>query len=171
MNHITFGAWLVSLAWAAAPATARAADALYARLGGQDGVNAIAATLIDRAAADPLTGPNFVDSKLDRIKQLLGEQLCELAGGPCVYSGDPMKEVHAGHHISEAQFYRMVEELKQILAERGVDQRATNELLRLLAPMKRDVVERRPYKTRPKAAPAAEAASAADAAADDAGAR
>jgi hemoglobin len=154
MNYVTFAAWLMMLVWAGAPGAAHADDALYVRLGGRDGVDAIAAALIDRAAADPLTGPSFTDSKLDRIKQLLGEQLCELAGGPCVYSGDPMKEVHAGHHISEAQFYRMVEELKQILVERGVDQRSTNELLRVLAPMKRDVVERRPYRTKPKALPA-----------------
>jgi hemoglobin len=52
-----------------------------------------------------------------------------------------MKEVHAGHHISEAQFYGMVATLRDILRERGVDQRSTNQLLRLLAPMKRDVVE------------------------------
>jgi hemoglobin len=166
MNHITFRAWLLlGLAFAAVPDAARAADALYVRLGGEDGVNAIAATLIDRAAADPLTGPNFIDSKLDRIKQLLGEQLCELSGGPCVYSGDPMKEVHAGHHISQAQFYRMVEELKEILRERGVDQASTNELLRRLAPMKRDVVEPRPYKTKPRPTHAA----AGDGAGDDAG--
>jgi hemoglobin len=52
-----------------------------------------------------------------------------------------MREVHAGHHISEAEFFGMVAELRAVLKERHVSQGAANELLRLLAPMKRDVVE------------------------------
>ena len=52
-----------------------------------------------------------------------------------------MKEVHAGLHISEAEFFGMVTDLRDVLKERRVSQAAINELLRLLAPMKRDVVE------------------------------
>jgi hemoglobin len=114
---------------------------LYDRLGGAAGVAGIADTLIDRVAADPMLGRSFKDSKLARIKTLLAEQICELSGGPCHYSGDSMKEVHAGHHISEAEFYGMVADLREVLKQRHVNQGAANELLRLLAPMKRDVVE------------------------------
>ena len=120
-------------------ASARAS--LYDRLGGADGVAAISNSLIDRVASDPVLGRSFKDSKLDRIKRLLAEQICDLSGGPCHYSGDSMKEVHAGHHISEAEFYGMVSDLREVLKQRHVSQGATNELLRLLAPMKRDVVE------------------------------
>ncbi len=124
-----------------APAAARDAQTLYARLGGEPGVSAISSALIDRVASDPSLGRSFKDSNLPRIKKLLAEQLCDLSGGPCHYSGDSMKEVHAGHHISEADFYGMVSTLRDILRERHVDLGTTNELLRLLAPMKRDVVE------------------------------
>ena len=99
-------------------------------------------------------GPSFKDSKLSRIKTLLAEQICDLSGGPCHYSGDPMKEVHAGHHITEAMFYRMVDTLRGILKERHVDLRSTNQLLRLLAPMKRDVVEHGSAPAAPAASPA-----------------
>ena len=142
---------------AAAGATA-ADNSLYVRLGGEAGVAAISNTLIDRVVADPVMGPSFKDSKLSRIKTLLAEQICDLSGGPCHYSGDPMKEVHAGHHITEAMFYRMVDTLRDILKERHVDLRSTNQLLRLLAPMKRDVVE---HGSVPAAAPATPPASAA----------
>src|ERR1700722_841554 len=94
-------------------ATAAGAKAsLYDRLGGQIGVTAIADALIDRVSADPMLGKSFKDSKLERIKMLLAEQICDLSGGPCHYSGDSMKEVHAGHHISEAEFYGMVADLR-----------------------------------------------------------
>ncbi len=136
--------WGMALACALATCTAaHAAETLYVRLGGESGVAAISDTLIDRAVADPVTGPSFKDAKLDRIKRLLAEQICDLSAGPCRYSGDSMKEVHAGHHITQAQFYRMVAMLRVILEERDVDRRSTNELLRLLAPTKRDVVEPR----------------------------
>ncbi len=132
---------LLGVASGAAPG---AQTRLYDRLGGETGVAAIAATLIDRVSADPKLGRSFKDSKLDRIKRLLAEQICDLSGGPCHYSGDSMKEVHAGHHISEAEFYGMVAQLRMVLQERHVSLGATNELLRLLAPMKRDVVEPMP---------------------------
>ncbi len=122
-------------------ATATSSASLYERLGGQPGIEHIATALIDRAAADPHTGRSFKDSNLKRVKEKLAEQLCQLSGGPCTYTGDTMRESHAGHDIREGEFYRMVEMLKDVLNERGVGLRETNELLRLLAPMKRDVVE------------------------------
>lgn len=141
MTAVTFRACVLTFVCLAGGYAAPASDILYVRLGGGPGVAAIADTLIDRVVADPLMGRSFKDSNLNRIKTLLAEQICDLSGGPCRYSGDSMKEVHAGHHISEAEFYRMVEMLRDVLQERQVDTRSTNQLLRLLAPTKRDVVE------------------------------
>ncbi len=122
-------------------AVAGTSGTLYERLGEKAGVSAISDALIDRVASDPVLGRSFADTNLARIKRLLAEQICDLSGGPCRYSGDSMRQVHAGHHISEAEFYRMVDVLRAILKERHVSIAATNALLRLLAPMKRDVVE------------------------------
>jgi hemoglobin len=131
---------LAALTLAVGNAAARAP--LYERLGGEQGVAAIAHALIERVAADPRIGASFKDTNLSHIQQMLAEQICDLSGGPCHYSGDSMRESHAGHHISEADFYGMVSDLRDILHERHVSIGATNELLRLLAPMKRDIVER-----------------------------
>jgi hemoglobin len=143
MTAVTFRGLAALLSWLALAALAQARAPLYERLGGADGVTAIADALIDRVAADPRLGRSFEDTNLKRIKTLLAEQICDLSGGPCRYSGDSMKESHAGLHISEAEFYGMVADLRDILHERHVSRGATNELLRLLAPMKRDVVEPR----------------------------
>jgi hemoglobin len=148
MTQVTYrGAVLITLLLLGGAATASQAP-LYDRLGGAPGVAAIADTLIDRVSTDPKLGRSFKDSKLERIKKLLAEQICDLSGGPCRYSGDSMKEVHAGHHISEAEFFGMVADLRVVLKERHVSQGAANELLRLLAPIKRDVVE--PAQTAPQ---------------------
>jgi hemoglobin len=144
MTAVTLRGLAASLLWIATALAVAAADArapLYERLGGAAGVAAIATSLIDRVAADPRLGSSFKDTNLDHIKTMLTEQICDLSGGPCRYSGDPMKETHAGLHISEAEFYGMVDALRTILKERRVGIAATNQLLRLLAPMKREVVE------------------------------
>jgi hemoglobin len=124
----------------AALARAGDSDTLFVHLGAAAGVEAIAGELIDRVAGDPVLGRSFKDSNLKRIKLHLTEQLCELSGGPCHYGGDPMREVHAGHAITEAEFYGMVEALRGILKARGVALADRNRLLELLAPLKRDVV-------------------------------
>jgi hemoglobin len=144
---------------AAFGASANLSPTLYERLGGETGVRAIADRLIDRVAADPVHGVSFKETNLKRIKRLLAEQICELAGGPCRYSGSPMQEAHAGLHITQADFYDMVAKLRVILAEQRVGSAATNELLRLLAPMKREVIDRVPAgAANAPAAPAAPAA-------------
>jgi hemoglobin len=141
MMRITLQLFLFVSVWGLGTTASYAGTTLYARLGGDAGVHAIADALIDRVAGDPVLGRSFQDTNLARIKRLLAEQICELAAGPCHYSGDSMRESHAGQHISEAEFYGMVATLQTILKERHVSTGATNELLRLLAPMKRDIVE------------------------------
>lgn len=125
---------------AATTSVAATRPVLYDRLGGHDGLAAIATQLIERVAADPALGHSFEGTNRRKIAEHLAEQLCELSGGPCHYSGDPMRVVHAGHAISEREFFGMVEALEDILKARGVALADRNRLLRLLAPMKRDVV-------------------------------
>jgi len=141
MTGVTYRVVVITLLLLGAGAARPAQPRLYDRLGGAAGVAAIADTLIDRVAADPKLGRSFKDTNLDRIKKLLAEQICDLSGGPCRYSGDSMREVHAGHQISEGEFFGMVAQLREVLKARHVSQGAVNELLRLLAPIKRDVVE------------------------------
>jgi hemoglobin len=125
----------------AACATAPAqSPSLYERMGGGPVVERVVDEVIDRSALDPRTGRSFKDVKIARVKEKLREQLCALAGGPCKYTGDPMPEVHKGLKNTDAEFATMVQFLRDALAHAGVGEREKNELLRLLAPMKRDIV-------------------------------
>jgi hemoglobin len=141
MKSMLRRAALCAIFWGAIQVPAAFAGTLYDRLGGEPGVHGITDTLIDRAAADPIMGRSFADVNLKRVKRLLAEQICELSRGPCRYTGSSMREAHAGLHISQAELYDLVATLKQVLAERKVPLGARNELLRLLAPMKRDVID------------------------------
>jgi len=160
MTNITMRIWSVAFTFLLCSAAFSRGPSLYDRLGGAAGVHAIADTLIDRVAADPVHGTSFQGTNLKRIKRLLAEQICDLAGGPCHYSGSPMKESHAGLHITQGDFYDMVARLRTILAERRVGPRTTNELLRLLAPMKREVIDPAPRAVIAPLAPLAPLAAA-----------
>jgi hemoglobin len=126
----------------APPAIGSTADSLYARMGGTRNVTAVVSDLIDEAASDPQLKRSFDKVNLGRLKRLLVEQICELTGGGCRYSGDAMRDVHAGLGITQAEFYGLVQVLKDAMQRHGIAIRERNELLAILAPMKRDIVER-----------------------------
>jgi hemoglobin len=122
--------------------SASTTGSLYERMGGTPNVTAVVSEVIDDAARDPHLKRSFDKVNLPRLKRLLVEQICELAGGGCHYSGDSMHDVHAGLGITQAEFYGLVQVLKDSMARHGIAIRERNELLAILAPMKRDVVER-----------------------------
>jgi hemoglobin len=114
---------------------------LYTRLGGAPVMTAVVNETIDEVVADPRLNQSFKGTDLKRIKRLILEQICDLAAGGCHYSGDSMREVHANHNITQAQFYGLVEDLRKALRRHHVGLRERNELLRLLAPMAPDVID------------------------------
>lgn len=122
-------------------ATASADASLYERIGSER-LSSIGNELIDRSASDPRTSRSWEKVGLPRVKGLLNAYLCSVTGGPCVYEGDTMKDVHAGLKINEAEMYTMVQSLRDIMIRHDVPLRERNELLALLAPTKRDVVTR-----------------------------
>jgi hemoglobin len=113
---------------------------LYERLGGQPVVAKVVDETIDRAATDPRTSRSFKDVKLQHVKDMIVEQICSLTGGGCKYTGDPMDKVHVGLKNTEAEMDLVVQFLRDALERNGVKDREKNELLRVLAPMKHDIV-------------------------------
>lgn len=111
-------------------------------MGGSTNIIAVVNDVIDDAAHDPRLKRSFEDVDLPRLKKLLAEQICELAGGGCKYTGDSMRDVHAGLGITQAEFYDLVQVLRDSMRHHGIALRERNELLKILAPMKRDVVEK-----------------------------
>jgi hemoglobin len=129
-----------TLLLASAAASAAPQASLYQRMGGAPVVQAVVSDTLDRVTADPKLKRSFAEVDVGRIKRLLAEEICELSDGGCHYSGAPMSEAHAGHQISEAEFYGLVEILRDSLRRHHVHLRERNQLLALLAPLKRQIV-------------------------------
>ncbi len=115
---------------------------LYDDLGGLDNITRFTNRLVDLTFEDPRTAHQFKQTKKDRLARLLVDQICEASGGPCKYKGVNMKKSHIKLGITEAEFNALVEQLQQAMDEADVPFHTQNRLLAILAPMKRDIVER-----------------------------
>jgi len=113
---------------------------LFERIGGLPMLSRISNQTLDIVSKDPRTSRSFKDVKMKALKESLTNFLCVKTGGECVYEGETMKNSHADLHITTAEFELMVEVLRERLDVNGVGTKEKNELLKILAPMKRDVV-------------------------------
>src|SRR6201990_145341 len=98
----------VALAGAARAQDARVNQTpLYERLGGYTAIAAVVDDFVGRLIADKQFERFFAGHSTDskkRIRQHIVDQFCAAAGGPCIYTGRPMKESHAGLGITEADW-------------------------------------------------------------------
>ena len=112
---------------------------LYQQLGGATGIEAITDGLLHEIEHDQRIVHHFADTDIARFRRLLAEQLCELSGGPCVYSGGTMQQSHTGFNISLADYDALVEGLIKVMQQQNISISAQNQLLALLAPMYKDI--------------------------------
>lgn len=118
------------------------ADTLYDRIGGAPVMQRIALATLSRVANDPAVNHSFAGINIDKLSVKLASHLCAVTGGGCPPSSDSLKVVHAGLDIREGEFAAIVEALRAACDANGVGEREKNELLRVLAPNKRDIVTR-----------------------------
>ncbi|MCB4810942.1 group 1 truncated hemoglobin [Methylovorus menthalis] len=113
---------------------------LYDRLGGNPVLAAVVDETIDNVSQNPKTSRSFDGVKLPVLKESIVSQLCSLTGGGCQYEGETMENAHADAKITNAEFELMVDAMRTALDHQHVGTREKNELLKILAPMKRDIV-------------------------------
>ena len=130
--------WAICIMLAAC--ASNSGQTLYERLGGKPVVTAVAFKTLERAAHDPRTQRSFDGIKLAAVQASLAQQLCAISGGGCKYEGETMAKAHHDLHIRPSEFDALVDMLREELDAAHVDAGAKNDLLKLLAPMKRDIV-------------------------------
>lgn len=106
---------------------------LYARLGGEAGIEAIVDRFLYHLADNERSLPLFRNTDIERFREKFIEHLCELSDGPCEYSGDSMAATHRGMDITRAQFNSIVETLQRALEDTRTPTGAGNALLARLA--------------------------------------
>jgi hemoglobin len=86
-------------------------------------IAAVIDEFMSRFRSDPALARFGTGRSLDsrqRGRQLLVDQICSLAGGPCVYTGRDMKTAHAGLGITEAEWQANMQYASAALDKYGV---------------------------------------------------
>jgi hemoglobin len=128
-----------------AAAQGNAANTLYKRIGGYDAIAAVTDDFIGRLASEPSIAPmlrGHSQSSLAKIRQLVIEQICAAAGGPCLYTGRDMKTAHKGLGITEDQWNASVRHFTASLEKFNVPAKEKGELLGIVGSLKSDIVEK-----------------------------
>ena len=120
-------------------------ETLYRRLGGYDVIAAVIDEFLSRFGSDPrlarFGGGRSLDSR-QRSRQLLVDQICSLAGGPCVYTGRDMKTAHGGLGIIQAEWQATLQCVSAALEKYSVALREKEEFLAIFQRYKDDIVEK-----------------------------
>jgi len=114
---------------------------LYDRLGGKPAITAVVDQFVANVANDNRINQRFATTDIPKLKKNLVDQVCQASGGPCTYTGRDMKTTHAGMRITNADFDALVGDLVAALDTFHVPQPEQKELLGLLGPMRKYVVE------------------------------
>lgn len=119
---------------------------LYDRLGGKPAIEAVVGEFLGRVASDdrianPKVQTRLAAADLPSLKMHVVNLVCAGAGGPCNYTGRSMKDSHAGLKITSREFDFVVEDLVAALDKFNVPEKEKSELLSLLGPMRKEIVE------------------------------
>jgi hemoglobin len=133
----------VNLAACASMGGGDASPSLYKRLGGREGISLVVGDFVGNMTQDSRVNARFKDMKpadVEKLKSNLADQICDATGGPCSYLGKDMKATHKNMNVSEAEWTATVENLGKALTKQGVPAKEQGELVKLLAPMKPEIV-------------------------------
>ena len=114
---------------------------LYERLGGVEAITAVARAFDERAGHDDRINQKFARTDLARLTKEFVDQLCHDTGGPCTYTGLSMTAAHTNMGVTDGEFDAFLDDLAAVLDEFKVAKADQDELLRLLRPMRADIVE------------------------------
>jgi hemoglobin len=116
-------------------------QSLYDRLGGKDAITGLVEDFVANVATDRRISQFFDGADMPGFRQKLVDQICEVTGGPCKYTGKEMQAAHAGMAIKDEEFNFLVEDLVKSLDKFKVAEQEKLELLALLEKMRAAIVE------------------------------
>lgn len=130
-----------------------AGKTLYQRMGGYDVVVGVVDAFLAQLRKDPAFerfGGGRSHDSLVRSRQLVIDQICFLAGGPCTYIGRDTKTAHAGLKITDKEWDASIQMFKVALIDQKVAAPEQQEFLAMIEKLRPDVVEKAPEE-KPKA--------------------
>lgn len=139
-HAVLFKCLLLILACALGACASAPKTSLHAQLGGDAGIARLVAATVAEVHADARISELFAETDDAYFQARLNEFICQLADGPCEYTGLPMPDAHSGMDISEREFNYFVEDLERAMATAGLPLAVQNRLLARLARLRVEVI-------------------------------
>lgn len=143
-SHLWIAFVAISLPWTLAVAEEKPVDpkSIYARLGGQEAIDAAVDIFYKKVLADPKVNYLFenvnMKTQARKQKQFLGAAF----GGPALWQGKDMREAHKHLSLTEEHFAAIAGHLSATLQELKVDPKLMGEIMELVGSTKDDVLNR-----------------------------
>jgi hemoglobin len=119
---------------------------LYDRLGGVYSIATVVDDFIERLLVNQTLNANPAINQARShvpkagLKFQVTALVCEVAGGPCKYTGRAMKESHQNLNITEEQWQAMAADFQKTLDKFKVPAREQEELIVIVGGTKKDIV-------------------------------
>jgi hemoglobin len=118
----------------------RSRMSIYQNIGGAKAVKAAVDEFYVRVLADPDLARFFEGRDLPSLKANQREFIGSALGGPEIYQGNEMAQVHASLGIGDAQFDGVVGHLLAAFTSVGVSAETAGEIAVVLGPLRSDIV-------------------------------
>ena len=115
---------------------------IYEAIGGEPALVAVVDDFYVRVLADPQLAGFFAGVNMPKLKGRQVEFFAAALGGPDIYQGGDMRQVHAGRGISQADFDKVAFHLVAALAGAGVPGETINQIVTAITPLADDIVSR-----------------------------
>ena len=122
--------------------SASAEVSIFQAIGGEPALVAVVDDFYERVLADPQLAGFFAGANMPKLKGRQVEFFAAALGGPDVYRGASMRDVHAGRGISQADFDQVASHLTRALADAGVPAETISQIAAAITPLAGDIVSR-----------------------------
>lgn len=119
---------------------------LYERLGGVKPISLVVNDFIDRLVSNDILNANpMIKAGRDHspdayLKFQVTNLVCQVTGGPCVYTGLAMKDSHKHLNITASEWQIMLDEFKITLDKFAVPEQEQKELFEIVESTRKDIV-------------------------------
>ena len=113
---------------------------IYEAIGGEPALVAVVDDFYVRVLDDPQLAGFFAGTNMPKLKGKQVEFFAAALGGPDIYQGSTMRQVHAGRGISQADFDKVAFHLVGSLAAAGVPGETINQIVTAIAPLAGEIV-------------------------------
>ena len=104
-------------------------NSIYERIGGADGISELVDEFYKKVTEDEVLKSYFAHACVGKLINMQKQFFTAATGGPMLYSGRPLKEVHKHLNISRYEFDRYVNHLVTTLKERGISEEDGREVV------------------------------------------